>query len=345
MGESTSSALEKNWPGINDQRGQIADAVNRLIEHTPRHDHPALTYIRSYFSGTQGWEVATQRPDVLAICLQVMRIPHDKRDSTAATDRAVRMGFFRLGPSLDSRGRWLKFIGFPLVMLLVMATILVFVSQIIIPFFQYFIQDFEIQAPFLTEFVFEVAWLIRAVWPAALIGFIALVAFTLVMNGLTRSARRPGESWIDWRFKSRRGRAATWAWHVGMLLEAGLSISESARIASESQGGRWSPFRRKGQTSPDPDSESGSPLVTELGPVDQRYAMIGTTLKLTDDAARSDLLRETAIYYWNRNRTIGDWWSRWLASLLFWMFLFVVSAAIIAIYSPVMAIFSGMGYF
>ena len=54
------------------------------------------------------------------------------------------------------------------------------------------------------------------------------------------------------------------------------------------------------------------------------------------------LLQQVADYYWDRNRSIGDWWIQWLVSAMLCMVGLLILMGVLSLFMPLLAIVSGL---
>lgn len=340
MSTPGTSQLQARWNWIESHRGEIANALQQLSKEMPRQDRILLTRLAGWFAGKAGFEAAIKRPDVLAICLPLIQGNFGDESSQADIERAVRIGFCSIGQTLSTRGRLWSLFLLPALVVAAMAVLAVFFSVAIIPQFQAVLEDFGIELPKLTNLLFKLAWVVRSSWAFLFGCLVAFAGLAMFMNALTSGRRIAGESWLEQRFKTTRNAVAGWAWHLALLLDAGITTDDAIEIAGDSQSKSWLKracqnwIRQHSHTTSDENSISPS--------FGRRYRLIQTTLGIDNQAAQVDLLKEVATYYWARNRTIGDWWIEWLIAILFWIFVGVIVLAVFALYSPMLSVISGL---
>ncbi len=299
-----------------------------------------LGRLATWFSGQAGLDAALKSPDVLAICLPLVR--GDSAHSPSQTDitSAVRVGFCSIGRRLSTRGRLLRLFFLPAMILVTMAALTVLFSVTIIPQFESIFDDFGIEPPKLTWLVFKLAWVVRNGWLMALGCLAGIAALACLMSAATRSRRVVGESWLEQRCKTTRNATAGWAWHVAMLLESGIAMTNAIEIAAKSQFNRWVQRAcRNWINSNSTQMSGGSSRSPEFG---SRFPLIQTSLGVNNRAAQVDLLREISTYYWDRNRAMGDWWIQWLVSILIWILVTMIVLLVVSLYAPMFAIISGL---
>ncbi len=332
--------LMECWDWIDRHRSQIAVALEQLRPDLPRKDQKFLNRVKDWFSGTADFENAIERPDVLAICLPLAQ--HSSPEDTSSTiAHSTRVGFCAIGHALSMRGR-LKTLWIYLALLLSGIFILaVFFSVYVIPGFENIFNEIHIKPSRLTQLVFTAAWLIRIGWIYVVLLFLGGLGFDLARNLFGNQTRGTQKSWLNQRLKTRRNEAAFWAWHVAMLLEAGLCIADAVKIAGDSQNSPW--LKRASQIwlrgsakTPSVPSKKAMPLFGH------RYRLLDSTLNLSNPLAQIDLFREISTYYWERNQSIGDWWIKWAISFCYWLFVLGVIFVAFALYLPVLAMIGGI---
>ncbi len=136
---------------------------------------------------------------------------------------------------------------------------------------------------------------------------------------------------------STRNTVASWVWHLSLLLDAGLSSGEAIRTAGEASGELW--LRRKSR-----DWSESQAMGTTRRPffVSRKLQLANYAVQLPRSDGQIALLQETATYYWDRNRSVGDWWINWLVAFIVMVVGASVGLIVVALFSPLLAIVSGL---
>lgn len=339
MSQGKFVSLQERWNWIEENRSRIVAALEDLASDLPREDRRFVNRLIRWFSGTAGFEKAVESPDVLAICIPL--VENDNPPSDVTIRRAVTIGVCTIGRTLSLRNRLLSRLVYPLCQIILIIALTIFFSIWIIPMFEAFFLDIEIQLPMVPEAIINLASLVRAGWKYFVILALLLVGIGLAMNWIAAKRDVVRESWLRQVIETNRNKAACWTWHVAMLLESGVQVARAVEIAGESQVSRW--LKTSSQKWVDRHSEKTAKAKEDKQHVfGQRYQMMDTTLSLSDSKAQTDLFREISTYYWERNRMISEWWISWATSLLFWFFVAGVILVAFSLYVPVYSSFSGL---
>lgn len=251
---------------------------------------------------------------------------------------------------------------YPFTVLLICYLVLAGVSWLLVPMFEQMFDEFGLSLPGITVLLFGVADAVRS--PMTYVGgllflaCIALFAWLRWGNGWGRGSRVA--SWnLRGRFRSTRGIWADWAWHVSLLLRAGIEKSESIRIASASSGRAW--LQSGGEVWSQEVRVGGRPFhgVTHFRGVSCH--LLSDALGLDDDIRQSSgsasdrvateqtieayqagLLRDVAEIYWDRDRQGFTWRMSWLPPLMVCGIGLMVMFAVMALFAPLVELITGL---
>ena len=73
-----------------------------------------------------------------------------------------------------------------------------------------------------------------------------------------------------------------------------------------------------------------------------KYRLLDHAMQAAPSAGKIALLREVAVYYWDRNRNIGDWWIQWVVSAILCLAGVLIFFGVLALFMPLLAIISGL---
>jgi len=355
MAEVLQPILQVNWEAIQAKRQSLAAALEQMSGSFPSEGKKRLNSLRSWFSQPRSFEEALVRSDVLAVCLPLCRsleLDGDLGESDIAA--AIRVGFCSLGQNSAGSRQLLKALAYPAVVLLSAVLVAIFFSIYVIPEFQNMFDEFGIELSGTTLFVFKFAKLVR-IWSGVLVIWLAsAMGIVWYMNRVSSQRRPDGLGWLDLWMQSSRTALADWAWHLSLLLEAGLSQTAAMRPACRFAGKSWlrerSSFWARAAGPVQAMTESSlsdeGTLQSDLRPrqflTNPKYQLLDHALSIPNSAGKIQLLREVARYYRDRNRNVGLWWIEWLVTLLLWGIGGVVMILVISLFVPLVSIITGL---
>lgn len=240
----------------------------------------------------------------------------------------------------DLRHHWWLALAYPIVLVIMATTVMWALSLFVIPQFASIFQEFGLALPWLTQFVLGLAqWLSRwGIWLLALL----LVVLLLLMFKAKRILPVAAFAWLGDRVPTpyaRRTSIARFARFLGDLLAAGVSLSDSLRIAGysihrsrmrhaawnlahriESSGERWRGF----------DSRQLTAAVT--------YAVTAAL----PTATRVRLLREISQCHAQHVRTGLSWTGGLVEPAAICLVAMVVGVIVLGLFLPLVKLIEGL---
>lgn len=347
LAEVVEPVLQTNWEAIQNKRQTLVDVLDRMAAGFPPEGAKRLRSLSQWFSQSRNFEDALIRADVLAVCLplcKTLELDGEISDSDIAS--AARVGFCSIGQNSSGSRLLLKALLYPVVVLFVAGVVTVGMSVFVMPEFEKMYDEFGIQLPAITEFFMGSSKWIRnwsvllLVWPVLLLGIIWF------LDGLTARRRPDGMGWLDLWTQSSRTALADWAWHISLLLEAGLNQATAMRQAGRFAGKSW--LRESSNFWAKNEKDRGASQVLFKPGLPARYLsspkfqLLDLALTAPNSEGKIQLLREVASYYRDRNRNIGLWWIQWLVAILLWAIGAIVLAVVFSLFSPMISIVSGL---
>lgn len=266
-------------------------------------------------------------------------------------------------PVQSNRQRLLTMIAYPLLLLLACGMILVLASTMLLPVFESMFREFGLQLPVVTRALFAIASLVTSPWTYLWLGTFLLGIGLLA--GLNRSqlCRRTGNptavfSASNLRFngiRSTRGTCGDWAWHISLLMRAGLGRADAIELAGDASGRDW--LRRDSRTWAQELRAGKNPflgithlrglacsLLTDTLAMDNSI-QTQSLLKIAKDALPLDqpgLLRDVAEIYWDRAQSRSGRHLGCLSQIFYMGVLVAVGFIVMALFAPLFQLISGL---
>ncbi len=333
---NSESSLETRWQNVMRVRDEYASELHKMSTSLPGAGRKHLRKLSNWFKRPTKLDEALKRPDILAVCLPLLTKSQTEQASLSATEleQAARLGFCSLGRDVGYSRRLLQMFLYPILILLATIVLAIGFSFFLAPQFQEMFAEFGIELPYLTKLVINVSEAIRHWWWAILA--VPLLACFLIwaLNFIGQSSRPGNLSWIDHRLMSTRNALACWAWHVAMLMEAGVGQHKAVETAGGATGNSWIrhvSLNWDEKRNADQDQFSN-----------HQYQLLSNAMQLPPSQGKIAALRQIAAYYWDRNRNTGDWWIHLLIALFLWIVGIVVFCTIVSLFMPLIAIVSGL---
>lgn len=335
--------LERQWQNVTSNRQEFVSALDELASDLPGKGRSNLLKLSNWFRKSGKLEEAIHRPDVLAISMPLMKATEDELISPGGIAKAARLGFTMLGRNFLASKRLLRLLVYPLLLAFASILMLAGFSFWIAPEFEKMFIEFGIELPKATDFVFSASALIRKIWYLVISIPLVFIAFVWFMNRTSEASRPANLSWFDQRLISTRYALASWAWHVSLLLEIGFSKRDAVEAAGKAAANSWL-------------RQVSLRWVNRVGDGDEfepkrifgtaRHRLLDNAMSIPDSNGKSKgqaaVLREVSNYYWDQNRSIGEWWGYWLGSIILWLACMALAFSIISMFMPLVAIIGGM---
>lgn len=324
---------DRRWEAISHARQDVASALDQMSAELPGAGRRQLRSLSRWFRGSASMESAVNRPDVLAICLPLMGESPEGEFSKSDIAKAARIGFCSIGRYVSVTRRLLKLLCYPFLILLAIAILGFGFCFWVAPTFEELYNGFGIGLPSTTDGVLWVAGLVRRWWWVIMSFFggqlagVALLIWIVYRTG--RDLRPANLSWLDLQLMSRRNALAMWAWHLSLLLEAGFGQREAGKIAARATGKSWFRSARA--------MEDGACFLFR-----SKYELLNNALRMPPCDGKIGLLRHVATYYWDRSRSVGDWWIHWLVGLMLSGVGILVFLCVLSLFLPLLSIVSGL---
>jgi type II secretory pathway component PulF len=240
----------------------------------------------------------------------------------------------------ELRQKWWLTLAYPLILTGLALAVMTALSIFVIPEFRTIFSDFRMQLPVLTEFILNVASTLRT-WGVLIMGVLAAL-FILLLLSANRLLPAAAFSWLGEWFRppfTRRTAVARFARFAADLLEAGVSLPDSLRIAgftvnqSRMQRAAW-------QLANDLELTGG---LSQR--VDRRSLTSTVAFALAPDtppASRIRLLREISDCHAERVRHGLSWATGIVEPLAICAVGFVVGLTVVALFLPLVTLVEGL---
>lgn len=337
--QSNSTPLQERWQYVWNARLDLATELEQMACELPRQGRKQLQSISNWFRGSAKLEDALQRPDLLAISMPLLKTKPSSTSEQPNIDHAARMGVCSLGRNVSISRRLIRIMLYPILVLLGCFVVGVFFSFFVAPQFEEMFAEFGIELPKITLAVFGLAQFIRRWWWGILVMLVGAVTVFWILSRTGTGNRPANLSWLDQRLMSTRNALASWAWHISLLLEAGVPQREALDAAGRATGNS---HLRQVSLARAALSDAEESVIDQPYFDSPKYRLLDTTMQVPPSVEKIALLREVAAYYWDRNRSIGDWWIQWLVSAILFVAGALILLGVLGLFMPLLAIVSGL---
>jgi type II secretory pathway component PulF len=237
------------------------------------------------------------------------------------------------------RQRWLSF-AYPFLVLSIALVVLAMLSIFVVPVFREIFDDFDLELPGLTMAVLSVSqWLARG--GVALIAVLLLAIGALLINS-QRAVPWSLASWLSDRLAvpfGRRTAVARFARFTADLLEAGLSVPDSLRVAG------YCVNRRRLRTAAWHMADHITADRNDSDSAGKRTLSAAVTYAVSQpmpDASRIRLLREISACHAERSRLQLSWASGFIEPITICVVGITVGVMVLALFLPLVKLIEGL---
>ncbi|MCC9643928.1 type II secretion system F family protein [Rhodopirellula sp. JC740] len=241
-----------------------------------------------------------------------------------------------------SRNRFWVLLAYPIVLSITSIAILMLICVFLVPSFEEMMDDFGLALPLPTRTVFAVSRFTQTYGAWLLLGIIILVVIAAFARLLSHRAGK-ASPWIrlgQRLFTPTRLAWASWAEHVALLLQTGLSKADAYRIAGESSPAR---FMRTVSQECLASLKSGRAPLSGITHVRGKpsHLMI-RALQSPSPEEQASLLREVGKLYEDRERHKRRDLLVWLTPLVVLLIGGITGWVMIALFMPLVELVSGL---
>ncbi|TWT75411.1 type II secretion system F family protein [Allorhodopirellula solitaria] len=258
-------------------------------------------------------------------------------------------------PVQAARQRLFTLLFYPLLVLLACGMILFLTSALLVPTFKSMFDEFGLTLPASTQFLFMISDAARSPWTYVwLVGILLCVCLFLYLR-----SRPPTESTSasvgGSRFRSTRGVCGDWAWHVSLLMRAGLDKADAIEIAGDSCMRDW--LQRNSQFWAQELRRGRNPFVGLTHFRGVRCQLLADTLALESPSPaptagvsrgaamsldQAGILRDIAEIYWDRTQPGSTRSFGCLSQVLYMGVLISVGLIVTALFAPLVQLITGL---
>lgn len=334
--------LLKRWEKVESSRQEYSRQLRMMAKESVGDRRLRYVSLSNWFKKNRGLDEALRIPDVLAICLPQLNQTNEPIDVPIATRAGARL----MGLNMSIGGRFFYLALYATIVFSGVSLLAWGFSNWLMPQFDQIYQEFGISLPILTNRVLSMSrWLRR--WGLVFV-FIPLVGFgiisSLTLLNRTRIVKKINAAW-----SGSRNSIADWAWHLSLLLEAGITQQTAMQIACAN-----SPvyFLRNLMNQPSsndlhsedlsPETDRSKPDVANRDLFSKEFALLEAALQLQDSPGKPAALRSVASYYWEPGHQLSFWLVQWLITYFLWTAVALFIIAFASMFLPLLTIISGL---
>ena len=330
------------WKAIWENKTVLATELNRVSSDLPKSQRKRYLSLGAWFENSNDVRDVFKRSDVLEICLPILESNDDKEIDASQFASAARNSLDSMANRRSGSRELIQLLYYPLLVMLGCAVLAVGYSFVVAPEFESMFEEFGIDLPILTDVFLTASKFVRTIWWALFVVPFAGICLIAILDQSGRKSRPANLSWLDVKLMSMRNAFGDWAWHVALLLRAGLTQPEATEIAASVSGNSqlryWVAKHIADTQFSNPREQHAEPLSFKQ-PVVQ---LLDCALKQPTRERKIGLLTETAHYYWDKNRIVGSWWIHWMIAATIWSIGAVVLLGIAALFMPLFSIIGGL---
>ncbi|WDQ18167.1 type II secretion system F family protein [Rhodopirellula sp. P2] len=285
-------------------------------------------------------------PEALAICQPLLVASKEHASAEVANEKtrledAVRHWESTLS-SRPTRNRLWIILVYPLVLAFASIAILMVICVLLVPSFEEMMDEFGLSLPYSTQTVFAISHFARdyGLWLLA-----ALVAIVLVSQLVRYRAHRVGQDppWVRLGrrlFMPARLVWASWAEHVAMMLDTGLTRREAYQIAGESSPSRW--MSNLNARCVQSINEGRNPLAGPTHIHGKPCHLMIHAVQTETIPQQADCMRDVAAIYRDRERHQRRDILTWVSPLIVCMLGMTIGWVMVALFMPLVQLISGL---
>lgn len=346
-------------------RASLASELQSIAGSLGGGSRRRLRRLADQVADASDWQAVLRRPAVLELyhAIDQRLVQTDVGSGSggrARKEQCLALRQIAAGVLAQHEGSFKKLDGvmsrliYPLVLLVLFVIMLVLTCYWVVPELRMVVErQFGLVSP-QTEWLFATADIVRAIgWPH-LLGLLAVVSVLGLWRKQVASKRSGVLPWsaTDAVWGSPRAALGNWAWHLATLIEAGLSTGEAMAVVAESSHPSWlrrqsRRWLRKAKVARD-DNPSWWPRRLRNRRIDLLSYALFVDQPSADDGApdaslpavqtrRSDLLRQVAVTYWERQASLSRFWTVLATPIAYLVVGFWLGWIWFAIFSPLVS--------
>lgn len=346
MVESTSESVQVAESRLEDvlrHDREIASVLSQTAAGFSGRRRRQFTALSKLFRDGVTPQRVLENPDALAICTPLLHpaapAPLERWQIQDAVLREADNSLHRY----PGRRRWWASIVYPLAICLLCGLIMIGICLYIVPEFDRMFSDFGLNLPPMTAALIWTSRLLQRWGIAILVGSLVAV---IVAGGLAYQFHRNATGHAQSRglsgwFIGTRGVWALWAWHVGLLLDVGLSLGDAITVAGRVSG--RSRLKQASQVMVERlRQDSLQPTEVALYFPGGPLPVLAFALQLQNLKQQSAILRDVAVMYWDQECNKRVWWLSWMSPAVVCAVGLFVGAVVVALFSPLVQLIQGL---
>ena len=318
---------------------QIASAAKRVANDFPSQARKQLLSIGRWFEHGATSDQVLECGKALVVCLPLIKSvgSADVSPSVCEIENTIREEYSSIASHLQPRQPLATIVAYPLTLTLFCVMVMIGLAVLVVPTFEEMFIEFELDLPPITSLVIYLSKWVR-VWgvvASVVCVVIAVMFFLIRFFQIDRTAMQP-----DTLFSSPRRASAAWAWHVALLLEAGLSQASAIGIAGKASA--KSRLRHQAACWAEEMRQEKNPIGA-LSYLSGRPAqLLEHALCLDNVSDQSAMLKEVAAIYWERDRLRSRWYLAWLSPIASTCVTFAIGTVVLSLFQPLVQLISGL---
>ena len=340
--QMTLGLLESQWNCIEQAKDRIAEEVDIKSEGLAGNFRKQTLAVSDFFRSDCDYQVALNRPCVLANANPLARLADQSEDGTISPSdlsTAVHLGLCTLSRHGSNHQNLFRVFLYPILLTYFTCIGSIFISQFVLEPFAEIYAEFGIALPMITDLVLTIGYFVRTYTITILMVLFGLPPLIWLINWIGHKKREPGMGRLDLWLATGRPTVARWLLHVSLLMDAGIAWSDSIQRASSLSGKSWVKRRAASHLR---KLESDS-LETGYFFFDQpRFRMADTAIVARESRGQITLLQQVATWYRDTSSNIIQWFVQLLIPLYVLFILLSVLALVFALLAPMIAILGGL---
>jgi len=341
----TPDLLNANWNVIEKAADRIADEVDIKSEGLGGNFRQQAIAVSNFFRSGGDYQRALNQPSVLAIANPLARLIDQSQDgengeiSPSDLSTAVHLGLCTLSRHGSNHRNLFRIFLYPIMLTYCVGLGCIFAAHFVLGPFEEMYAEFGIALPGLTKLMLTIGYFIRTYTVTILMVLFGLPPLLWLVNWIGHEKREPGMSRLDLLLATRRPTVARWLLHVSLLLDAGVSWSDSIQKASAVSGKLWIK-RRAAAHAHNLESESLEPTYRFFGQT--RFHMADTAVVAMHSRGQVTLLQQVATWYRDTSSNFIEWIVQLLIPLYVLAIFVSIMALVLSLLAPLFSIVSGL---
>lgn len=328
------------------RRSMIALQLHQAAQQSVGQVAQQIQLMSRWFDQPINADDVLHHPEALAICQPMLASSQDHHSADVANEKtrledAVRRWESTLSGRPTRNRLWIILV-YPLFLALASIAILMVISVLLVPSFEEMMDEFGLEVPLPTKMVFAVSHFTR---DYGLVLLIAILAIFLIVQFVRYRSHRVGQHppWVRLSrrlFTPARLVWASWAEHVAMMLEAGLTRREAYQIAGESSPSGW--MSNLSATCVQSIDDGRTPLSGPTHIHGKPCHLMVHAVQTEPIQKQSARMREVAAIYRDRERHQRRDVLIWVSPLIVCLLGMTIGWVMIALFMPLVQLISGL---